>query len=263
MSEELPNPRAGMRTREAHDSNPPGAGECHLWWWRLADVRPWLPDLIGMLSSQELESVRSLRRSVDRDRSIASRALLRITLAGYLERSPRELTIVRSCGRCGQPHGKPRLLSPPADAIQFSVAHAADRLVMAFTIDDAVGVDVEEASKDFPVEEIAPEVLTPVELTAFSTLPPDARRTAFFVSWTRKEAVVKATGHGLAVPLRSFEVSAAHEPASLRSWPPDPRLDGQVCLRDLDAGSGYAAALATIGRPCDHLSVRDGRMLLG
>jgi phosphopantetheinyl transferase len=55
---------------------------------------------------------------------------------------------------------------------------------------------------------------------------PGARAAAFYAAWVRREAVAKCLGVGLGTPLpsRPFRVS------------------------DLDAGGGYAAAVAVAGR---------------
>ena len=73
---------------------------------------------------------------------------------------------------------------------------------------------------------------------------------AFYRVWSRKEAVIKADGRGVSIGLDRFDVSAGAPPALL-----DARWEGAVpdeaarwSLRSLDAGPGYAAALA-VRRP--------------
>ena len=84
----------------------------------------------------------------------------------------------------------------------------------------------------------------------------------FFVYWTRKEAVVKATGLGFAVPPTSFAVTGPNEPPRLVSWPRCSNLIRNMSLVDLDAGCGYAASLAILG--ChSHVVSGDGSALIG
>jgi uncharacterized glyoxalase superfamily protein PhnB len=79
---------------------------------------------------------------------------------------------------------------------------------------------------------------------------PDSRRAAAFVRyWVRKEAVLKATGHGLSVPPRRLTVSPPDAPAALLSWTGRPTPHLPVHLVDLPAPEGYAAGLASLGRP--------------
>jgi 4'-phosphopantetheinyl transferase len=51
-----------------------------------------------------------------------------------------------------------------------------------------------------------------------SRSPANRRVDGFLRYWTRKEAVLKATGDGLRVPMDELVVSAPEEAAELRSW---------------------------------------------
>jgi 4'-phosphopantetheinyl transferase len=101
--------------------------------------------------------------------------------------------------------------------------------------------------------EVTSHVLTAEELAVLAAEVPERRAELFFRYWTRKEAVIKATGHGLATPLSSFGVSHPREAARLRCWTPESRLDERMRLHDIDAVPGYAAALATVGA-CDRIT---------
>src|SRR5262249_43281587 len=71
---------------------------------------------------------------------------------------------------------------------------------------------------------------------------------AFFRSWTRKEAYVKAKGGGLSIPLNQFDTSIG--PAStavLLGAEDDPWKASRWMLKELDPGPGYSAALAVEG----------------
>ena len=71
---------------------------------------------------------------------------------------------------------------------------------------------------------------------------------AFFRYWVRKEAVLKATGDGLSIPLTQLTVSGPDQPPELCGWIGRPLLPGIVTMYDLDAAPSYAAALALVGR---------------
>ncbi len=95
-----------------------------------------------------------------------------------------------------------------------------------------MGVDVEELNSRIDVAALAGVVLTAEEHADSAS---DLLR-----YWTRKEAVLKATGEGLRTPLTEIQVSGPGErPRVLKG--PDP-----VQLVDLDPGEGYVAAVAAL-----------------
>jgi hypothetical protein len=73
--------------------------------------------------------------------------------------------------------------------------------------------------------------------------------------------VLKATGHGLSVPMTCFAVSPPNAAAQLLSWPADPSLPGRLALRDLASPPGYATAIAVIGH-LDTVTTHDGSAVL-
>jgi 4'-phosphopantetheinyl transferase len=70
-----------------------------------------------------------------------------------------------------------------------------------------VGVDIERLRSMDACDAIARTTFSSSEYLAQARLPSDIRQRAFFQCWTRKEAVVKALGGGLSIPLDSFEVT--------------------------------------------------------
>jgi 4'-phosphopantetheinyl transferase len=68
---------------------------------------------------------------------------------------------------------------------------------------------------------------------------------AFFRCWTRKEAYIKATGDGLALPLDQFDVSiAAGDRDALLATRPDASEAARWTIFDVPVGPAYAAAVA-------------------
>jgi 4'-phosphopantetheinyl transferase len=230
-------------------------GGCHVWWARPGDAG----EQVGaLLDATERWRLTRLRRQADRDRFVVACGLMRMVLAGYLGRPAAAIRIFRRCPGCGGHHGPPRLA--PEHGLELSVAHAGDRVGVAVSR-RAVGVDVEYLRPELPVEELARQVLQPDELTALGRLPVTDRPAALLIYSTRKEAVVKATGEGLTVPLLSFGVAEPGEPPRLTSWPDRPGLARQLSLHDLDPGPGHVAALAVVG-DADSILERDGSALL-
>jgi 4'-phosphopantetheinyl transferase len=82
------------------------------------------------------------------------------------------------------------------------------------------------------------------------------------VLWARKEAVLKATGHGLMAAPSDVEVSAPFAPPELLAWRVDPSCVGPVHLADLALGEGLAGAVAVVGGVAPHIRLVDGSSLL-
>lgn len=215
--------------------------ECRVWW---AD--PWhesVDSLTRVLDDVELERASRFHREQDRRRFLTGSWLLRQVAAIELGTDPEDVPVERRCPDCPKPHGKPfiRGTSPP---LHVSVSHSGDRVAVAVTTAGELGVDVEEVPST-PVDELAECALSPAELKALYAVPEEDRRVAFARVWTRKEAVLKATGHGLRVPPDQVEVTGPDEPPALLSWPLDIPPE-RVRIKALNPGPGYVAAVAIL-----------------
>jgi 4'-phosphopantetheinyl transferase len=95
-------------------------------------------------------------------------------------------------------NGKPLL---PSGKVFFNVSHSSDVALYAVSRNLECGIDVEEV-RDLPdLDAIAERLFSPQECLALSELAKYARISAFFLCWTRKESVIKATGIGLSLSL--------------------------------------------------------------
>jgi 4'-phosphopantetheinyl transferase len=164
------------------------------------------------LSADELERARRFRRDRDRVRWTRSRAILRQLLAGYLGVEPAALEL--STG----PNGKPRVAG---ERIEFNVSHSGRAAVLAFALDNPVGVDVELRGKVRDPLRIAGLVLGAAELRRLRSLPGKSREREFLRSWVRYEAALKCVGGRLGDP-----------------------VSGNLHLIDLDLVMGGTAAVA-------------------
>jgi 4'-phosphopantetheinyl transferase len=144
----------------------------------------------------------------DRRRFVACRGRLRAILSRYLREEPCRLRFQYG------PQGKPSLEPAPDPPLYFNVSHSHDLALIAVRRSGAVGVDVERLRPIEEAEAIARRYFTRREHATLSGLPAEERTAAFFCCWTRKEAMLKATGEGIGVSLDAVEVSLApREPA--------------------------------------------------
>jgi 4'-phosphopantetheinyl transferase len=215
----------------------PAAGETHLWRLRL-DVAPAeLARLAEHLSADERRRASRLQLERDRRRAIAARGRLREVLASYVDATPAQVAFAYGA------HGKPRLVGLRASALRFSLSHTGDHALLAVTRDREVGVDLETIRPEALGEREAALFLSAAERRAIDRLPAADRPRALFALWVQKEAYAKACGLGLALDLQAIDVSACE------GWD----------VRMLDAGPGFAAALA-VETSCGQVTtVRDER----
>jgi 4'-phosphopantetheinyl transferase len=151
------------------------------------------------------------------DRAASGRALRRL-LGRYLDADPHEIEL-----RAGK-HGKPRLADPAA-GLRFNLSHSGGIALIAVAFGVEVGVDVERIRPRRNLLRLAERALDPAAAAAVRAASPERRLAAFHAAWTRREAIAKCRGVGLWAPLPTTPVS----------------------LSPLDAGPGFAAALAVAG----------------
>ena len=231
---------------------------CHIWYANVTDAHELFRNLI---SSEEKERYVSFRRSTDRDRALVSYSLVRLVLAHYTGLQPHELNISRICANCGQSHGKPKLMIDPFEHLQFNVSHSGNIVVMAVAVENPVGIDVEQIDPYLSVEELVKKVLSPSEQEVLFELPKEERVQHFYTYWTRKEAILKATGQGLTVPLEHLTVSCPTERAELLAWVDEKERVDKFTMHDLHFWAGYKACLAVNGS-CKKVVFENGSALL-
>lgn len=217
--------------------------ESQVWWAAPGDVRPRHTRLLDAVERGRRD--RYLRVE-DRDRFTIGVALTRLVLGRALGLPPERVPLDRTCPDCGRPHGAPRL--PAGTGPYVSISHSGDRIALAVSATGPLGVDVEATGGKLD-REVAGRVLGPAEMAELERLGTAEWQSGLLAYWTRKEAVVKATGEGLRVPLTDLHVSAPDQSPRLLAWYGRPELTGRLQLHALNPGPGYAACLALIDQP--------------
>ena len=214
--------------------------DVHLWRADLdVGTEEDVAQLAATLAPDERARAASFVFAPDRRRFVVGRAALRAVLGGYLGIAAAAVSLGRT------PQGRPTLLGVHARALAFSISRSAGLALCAVTLGRDIGVDVERIMRGVASDVVHDGVLSPAEVAALRALGPEARDRAFFTVWTRKEAYAKARGLGLSLPFERFSVSAdPAAPALLTAEDDDP---ARWTLRDVEAGAGYAAALAVGG----------------
>ena len=220
--------------------------EVHVWAASLAVPIDVLKNLSRNLTSDETERAAKFHFELHRNRYIAGRGVLRRILSEYTSIHPAELVFTYSST------GKPALQMAAAlrtPDLHFNLAHSEDLAVFAITSAGPVGVDVEHIRQLKDMDDLVARFFSSRENERFQQLAADDKPAAFFNLWTRKEALLKATGAGIAGGLNQVEVSFLHgEPARLLSIGGDPSKSNGWFLHNLEAASGFAGAVAVQGK---------------
>lgn len=192
-----------------------------------------------VLDSAECARADRFVRPADRARFIASHAALRFILGEALDLAPAGLRFATG------PAGKPDLAGVARGSVTFNLSHSGARALIGLAHGTPIGVDVEAVRSLPDALRIARAHFAADEVSALADTPGSAAERVFFGLWTRKEAVVKALGSGLSLPLDSFSVSVPPaRPRLLRMPAGDPPLDGPWSLADVACGTDYAATVA-------------------
>ena len=148
------------------------------------------------------ERARAQRFFFDRDRRrfIAARARLRELLGERLGVRPEAVEL--AYGR----NGKPYLAR---GGWHFSVSHCGEMALFALSRASEVGVDVEALRPVRAADAIAAQFFSAREREAYAALAASDRLLGFLRCWTRHEALAKAIGDGLSMPVSALDAACA------------------------------------------------------
>jgi len=218
--------------------------------WRSSPVPPplgdrphvWRADLDSfaaeetLLSEAERARARRFAFAEDRRRFLAQHGWQRRLLGLYTGRAPETLRIEPDA------MGKPRLADVP---LPFNGSESGGVALFAVSASGDIGVDVESLRPERADPRFAHRYFHPEEAAKLDRLDGEAFARAFFMVWTRKEALVKAVGLGLRIPLASFRVGVLpDEPAGPLGFERDWPAGREWRLLSLPLGSRFAGAIA-------------------
>ena len=197
------------------------------------------------LDDYERSRISAFRNDVDKWRFTAARMIVQTVLA-------RDQGCDEGEVRLRVQQGRPFPEVENVSLSFFSIAHSAMGVLVGFSRDGEIGVDIEQ-EKLFPNRlGVARRVMTDNEYAAFSKLDGDEATHAFYQLWVRKEAVLKYLGTGFSL-----------NPASINSGIGSDRKmqierqNGVIGLDDgtrIDSGNTYHWATAH-SEPLNDVSV--------
>jgi 4'-phosphopantetheinyl transferase len=205
------------------------ANEVHIWSTDLALTAEQLKEFSSLLSPDELAKAKRFRFDMHRESYIIARGYLRKILALYLTTAPEKIQI--SYDENDKPYVKDQ-------ALQFNLSHSKNKALYAFDLNHPLGIDIEFITDTYNPD-VAARFFSPDENQAIELLPVSERTKCFYQFWARKEALIKAIGKGLTIPLHQFNVL-------MKSIPDLIPLEGKEWhLYPLEIHEHYACALAT------------------
>jgi 4'-phosphopantetheinyl transferase len=195
------------------------AGEVHLWWRSLntSEVERYE----AHLSEDERERASRYAMAEHQRRFSVGRGMLRELLGRYVGDPPNTIHFVYGT------QGKPEFWQ--AGDLRFNVAHSGDWLLIGIANGSAIGVDIEQVRPMIDMMAVARQFFSEAECNILEAARTDQQAEVFFAMWTRKEAILKATGEGITGLRRLGDSMAGYT----------------IC--ELDAPQGYLAALAVQG----------------
>lgn len=214
--------------------------EIHIWTVGIDGQRNGHARRVEMLAPAERSRASCFRSEIDAARFIQRRTALREILGGYLGIASQDVAFTAN------EFGKPSVFAPKTCTdLSFNASHSGALALIAVSRSGQIGIDVELLRSGVEGRAIAARFFAANEVASLVALRPHDQVEGFFNAWTRKEAIVKALGRGLSIPLDSFEVSLRpREPPAILRW--DIPGDGAERWRihHLEPASGYVGALA-------------------
>jgi 4'-phosphopantetheinyl transferase len=200
------------------------------------------PELTSLDAAEQARAARFVRAR-DRRRFARCRAALREILGRLLDEPPASLQF-RAVAR-----GKPELdLADPANgqpALRFNVSHSSNLAVIAVSRRHELGIDLEQVRPVSEAERIVASFFSEAEQAEFATIDALARPMAFVRGWTRKEAILKGLGVGIAGLAARHETGFGAGELTAQFLPAVPRsCVGQWRLWEASPRTGFVATLA-------------------
>ena len=213
---------------------PVTTGEVQVLFATLEEHRTRIPMLEALLDVHEQDRAQRFRFAKDRERYIIGHGLLRIALGEALAMPPEAVPFQRGT------HGKPFV---PGSALEFNLSDTKDAVLLALTTGMAVGADIETMDRETDHERVGAHYFAPREMAGI--VAGDAGKRRFLELWTRKEAVLKASGVGIMEDLRALHVDQAQNALTI-AHPEFVRMAAAAYhVRTLAIGERHLISIAT------------------
>jgi 4'-phosphopantetheinyl transferase len=213
-----------------------------------ASLRAYNAGLTAWLTVDELARTSRCYTGLEFQLSVLGKVLVRFLAAAVLGIDPMRVPVRLLCHCGSSQHGRPYIDSDVL--LDYSVAHSGDQLVLALSRGDydsrgmgsRVGIDIELRSA--LCLDALDAVCSPYERRNLVSLV-DARE--LVKVWTRKEALLKSSGHGLSIAPAEISLTKPTQPPRVLARPSRFSTSRPINMQDLPAPSGYVCSIAQLG----------------
>jgi 4'-phosphopantetheinyl transferase len=216
------------------------ASDAHVWMFRTDISANQFAEFRNHVSKDENARADRFVFERHRERFVASHGRLRMILGTYCATQPRDLVFGSGS------HGKP-FLKEASVPIQFNLSHSGSRAALVVTRNMRCGIDIEKIRPEISDQAIAARFFCARENEWLQSLPSEQRIEGFFRLWSVKEAILKADGKGMSIPLADVDTSNILAGMSPYISLPDGEGDLSLWVTELHAVEGYTAAVALEG----------------
>jgi 4'-phosphopantetheinyl transferase len=189
--------------------------------------------LVSGLDEQEHRRAQRFVFERDRRRYLAAHVALRAVLSAHLGIRADQLEFETG------PFGKPGLRN---SRLEFNLSHSVDTAVIAVTMDNRIGVDIEFLRNISDQATLTESVCSVAEQHQINADPARCLQ-AFLTCWTRKEACLKALGDGLSMAPSSIEVGATADATEI-----EVHHGGRLEKLALHSVQGLGSAIVAVAR---------------
>lgn len=213
----------------------------HIWQFTQQQPSTVVKTLHSVLSDRERKRARQYRLPVLQNAAIVRWGMLRYLLATYLDCLPKEMRFSYS------EHNKPALSDDTRHNLYFNLSHSENHVLVAISKSTPLGIDIEAIKLIPDMVSVAQRHFSSQEQKSLFQLPANRQTRAFYRCWTRKEAIIKADGRGLAIPLDAFTVTLnSDDDARIIDANPNlfKALYNKWTLHNIPVSTQFAGALA-------------------
>lgn len=209
--------------------------EVDIWFLNKSILVDSTHDWENIISTEEQHRANRFHFENDKRDFIVYHACKRLILSSYLKKPPKEIAISLL------EKGKPFIQN---ETLSFNLSHTKEMAVLAVANNVEIGVDIEKIKTSANYLDIAKRFFHADEYHQLMKIENTQEQlNTFFILWTAKEAILKATGEGISAGLDNFCVQQDHSnPNELKHTYSD-----NIALRRLNAPDGYVATLAIVG----------------